>query len=325
MRSHDPPASLSAHREDSRTAMTYDLVIVGSGPAGLTAAQYARRRGFETLVLERESVGGELVNRHHIETYPGFPDGIAGTDLRSRLVSTLEELDPEVRLEAVESVAPGDPHVVHTDADTYEARALLVATGASHADLGVPGEGEYDGAGVFYCAQCDGPLYRDEHVAVVGGSDHALTDALFLTDFADSVTLVSREDSLEAGDHLRERAADAPDLDVLLDTEVTAIDGTDGVVESLALRDVETDESRTLPVGGLYVCTGTEPNTSFLDGTVPLTDDGSVAVGPDLMSDVDGVFAAGDTRQDAGHEVAAAVGDGAVAARSITHYLDDRD
>ncbi|MFC6723737.1 NAD(P)/FAD-dependent oxidoreductase [Halobium palmae] len=302
--------------------MAYDVTIIGTGPAGLTAGQYAYRRGLDTLILEKEGVGGELVNRHHIETYPGFPDGISGPDLRSKLVAELEEYDAEVRLTEVEGITPGDPHTIRTGGEEYESEAVILATGGEHSDLDVEGEERYDGHGVFYCAQCDGPLYRDEHIAVVGGSDHALGDALFLTKFASSVTVVSRQKRLSAGEHLRERAESNSKIEIMLDTEVTGVEGENGLVNGLTLVDGETDEEQLREVGGLYVCVGLDPNTMFLEGVVPLTEKGSVVVGSDLMTGVDGIYAAGDVRQHSGREVTASVGDGAVAARSVARHLE---
>lgn len=302
--------------------MVKDVIIIGMGPAGLTAGQYAARRGLETLLLEKGSIGGELVNRHEIDTYPGFPDGIAGTELRSKLVAELEKHAPAVELAAVEAIDSGDPHVVRTDQTEYRAKTVILATGGSAGRLDVPGADEYVGQGVFHCAQCDGPLYRDEEIAVVGGSDHALTDALFLTQFAASVTVITREEALDVGDHRRSKVEANPDVDVLCDTEVTRIDGDDGVADALELVDTRTGDERRMSVGGLYVCVGREPNTTLLDGVVPLTGDDRVAVGPDLMTEVEGIFAVGDVRQGAGREVAAAVGDGTVAARAVAKYVE---
>lgn len=301
--------------------MMYDVIVIGTGPAGLTAGQYTSRRGLETLLLEKESIGGELINRHEIETYPGFPDGITGTELRSKLVAELEKHETAVELGEVEAIRPGEPHVVRTAATKYRGKTVILATGGRHSHLDVPGADQYEGRGVFHCAQCDGPLYRDEKIAVVGGSDHALTDALFLTKFASAVTVVTREARLSAGEYFRDEVGADPDVDVLRNTEVTAIDGDDGVVDVLELTDTESDGERTLSVGGLYVCIGLDPNTAFLD-SVPLTDDGHVVVGSDLMTEVEGIFAVGDVRQDAGREIAASVGDGAVAARAATKYIE---
>lgn len=300
----------------------YDVIIIGAGPAGLAAAQHAHRYGLETLLLEKENIGGELINRHDLENYPGFPDGISGTDLRAKLVDELEAYDPEVKLAAVEEIEPGPPHAVRTGSSDYRARTVILATGGRHGDLGVPGEDRYDGRGIFYCAQCDGPLYRDEEIAVVGSDTHAVTDALFLTEYASSVTIVTRDDRLAVGEHLRADVESNPDLEVLYDTEVTAVEGEDHLLEALELVDGATGEERTLAVGGLYVCTGIEPNTEFLEGVVSLTDDGAVAVDSALMTDVDGIFAAGDVRQHAGREVAASVGDGVTAANSAARYVD---
>lgn len=305
--------------------MTKDVIIVGTGPAGLTAGQYTARRGLDTLLLEKESIGGELVNRHQIDTYPGFPDGIAGTELRSKLMAELEKYDPVVELAGVEEIDPGDPgepHVVRTARTEYRAESVILATGGSYAPLDVPGAEEYAGRGVFHCAQCDGPLYRDDDIAVIGGSAHALTDALFLTEFAASVTVITREEALAAGDRFRSEVDANPDVEVLCNTEVTAVDGDDGVADTLELVDAISGDEHRMAVGGLYVCVGRDPNTGFLDGIVSLTDDGSVAVDLDLMTDVGGIFATGDMRQGSGREVAAAVGDGAVAARAAARYVE---
>ena len=304
--------------------MVYDVLIIGTGPAGMTAGQYAYRRGLDTLLLEKQGIGGELVNRHRLENYPGFPDGISGTELRSKLVTELEKYDSEVKLATVEGIDPGQPHTVRTSEGEFRSETVILATGGEHSHLDVPGEDRYDGRGVFYCAQCDGPLYRDEEVAVVGGSDHALIDALFLTEFASAVTIVSRDDRLSAGEHLRARVESDPDVEVMLHTEVTAVDGADQTVDALELADTESGDERTLSVGGLYVSVGIDPNTEFLDGAVPLTDEGTVAVDSDLTTAVDGIFAVGDVRQHSGREVAASVGDGVVAVKSAVRYLSRR-
>lgn len=304
----------------------YDIIIVGTGPAGLTAGQYASRRGLETLLIEKGSIGGELINRHGIETYPGFPDGIAGTELRSNLIAELEKHDADLELAEVTEIEPGKPHVVRTTETAHRGTIVILAMGGQHSRLDVPGAERYEGRGVFYCAQCDGPLYRDEKIAVVGGSDHALIDALFLTEFASDVTLITQKPNLSAGEYFRERVETDPDITVLRNTEITAIDGED-VVEALDLVDTENDDGRTLSVGGLYVCVGLDPNTGFLHSEEPghgvnLTDNGQIVVGSDLMTEVEGIFAVGDVRQDSGREIAAAVGDGAVAARAAANYIE---
>lgn len=301
--------------------MVYDIAIIGTGPAGLSAGAYAGRRGYDTVFFEDESIGGELVNRHEIQSYPGFPDGIAGTELRSRLVNTVEAYDPDVEMVAVEDVDPGAPHELHTQNGTFRASAVVVATGSSPKRLGVPGESDYWGRGVFDCATCDGPLYAGERIAVIGGRNHAVIDALFLTNHASEVLLVERAEELTADESLAADARADQQIEVLTGTSVTEIRGDDGVVTSIQLRDRESDETRIESVGGLNVNVGAVPNVSFLEDTVEL-DDGGVIVGPDMETSVEGIYAAGDVRTDSPLEVAAAVGDGVTAVRSARTYLE---
>lgn len=306
-----------------------DVIIVGSGPAGLAAGYYAGRRGFDTLFLEKESIGGELVNREEVRNYPGFPDGVSGTDLRSAMLSAADAYDPDVTLTEVEAVEPGSPvdpdtpHTVRTTNDEYAGKTVIVATGGEPSALGVPGEDEYGGMGVFYCAKCDGPLYRGETIAVVGGGDHAVTDALLLTEFAEEVVLLEPTDSLSADQHLRNEVEAEPGIDVRYGTAVTEVLGAEGVLSGLRVEDVETGEERTLDVGGLYVHVGIDPNTGFLEDAVSLAEDGSVDVDVRMETDVEGIFAAGDVRRHSPRTIPAAVGDGVVAIDSATEYVED--
>ncbi|WP_247004154.1 NAD(P)/FAD-dependent oxidoreductase [Halosolutus gelatinilyticus] len=302
--------------------MVYDIAIIGTGPAGLSAGAYAGRRGYDTLFFEDESIGGELVNRHEIQSYPGFPDGIAGTELRSQLVNTAETYDPDVEMAAVEDVDPGAPHELHTQHGQFQASAVVIATGSSPKRLGVPGESDYWGRGVFDCATCDGPLYAGERIAIIGGRNHAIIDALFLTNHASEVLLIERAEELTADESLAADARTNQQIKVLTGMSVTEIQGDDGVVTSIQLRDLESDETSTESVGGLNVNIGAVPNASFLEDTVDLDDDGSVIVGPDMETSVKGIYAAGDVRMDSPLEVAAAVGDGVTAVRSARTHLE---
>ena len=306
-----------------------DVIIVGSGPAGLAAGYYAGRRGFDTLFLERESIGGELVNREEIRNYPGFPEGISGTELRSSMLSAADAFDPDVTLTEVEAVEPApsrgpdSPHVVRTTDGEYEGKTVVVATGGSERRLGVPGEEAYEGMGVFYCAKCDGPLYRGETIAVVGGDTNAVTDALLLTEYAEDVVLFERSGALSADEQLREEVAAAPGIDVRYGTAVIEVLGEDGVLTGLRVEDVETGEAETVDAGGLYVHVGIDPNTAFLEDAVSLAEDGSVDVDVRMETDVEGIFAAGDVRRHSPRSIPAAVGDGVVAIESATEYVED--
>lgn len=301
----------------------YDVVIVGSGPAGLSAGIAAGRAGLSTVILEKDSIGGELVNRDSIPNYPGFPDGIGGPELRSTLVSTLEEYDPKAILTEVEGIEPGDPHTIKTADGEYEGRSVIVATGGREKELGVPGEEEYSGRGVFYCAKCDGPLYQDETIAVVGGNEHALTDTTFLAGLTDRVILVESDSELSGGAEVRGQIESESAVEVLLDTEVLELAGENGLLESIRVADTDGSNERTIDVTGLYVHVGIEPNTGFLADTIPLTEEGSVIVDANMETDIDGVYAAGDIRQGSPRMIAAGVGDGMVAVESIKQRLVD--
>jgi thioredoxin reductase (NADPH) len=304
----------------------YDLLVVGSGPAGLAAGVAAGRQGLAAVVLEADAVGGELVNRHTIEGLPGHPE-TTGPDLRSTLVDQLGEAGGQVRLTAVEGVrrldGAADPagFAVETTEGSYRARTVVVATGGRPVRLDVPGAEAYDGRGVFYCAVCDGPLYAGETVAVAGGDDWALTDACYLTDHAERVIVLTERPRLPAGESLRERVANHPAIEVRTATEVHGVGGGQ-VLEHLEL--VDNDGEYVEPVGGLYVQQGVEPAASYLPEWVPRSDCGAVAVDQALETEVSGLFAAGDVRESSPRTVAAALGDGVTACRSATRYLGER-
>lgn len=305
-------------------ASDYDLLVVGSGPAGLAAGIAAGRRGLEATIFERESVGGELVNRHTIENLPGRPE-TTGPDLRSTLIDQLGDAGGQIRLSAVEDIRESEGDVdfeVETAEGTYRARTVVVATGGRPVRLDVPGAEAYAGRGVFYCAMCDGPLYDGEVVAVSGGDDWALADALYLTDYAERVVVIEEESRLPAGGTLRERVADHPDVEVRLDTEIRGVGGED-VLERLEFFDRVEETEYVEDVGGLYVQHGVEPEGSFLPEWVPRTDCGAVAVDQSLETAVTGLFAAGDVRESSPRTVAAALGDGVTACRSAMRYLEE--
>lgn len=315
----------------------YDLVVVGSGPAGLATGITAGRQGLAAVVFEAESVGGELVNRHNIENLPGWPD-MSGPELRSTLVDQLGAVGGQVRLAAVDDVRRGDSGAssdedvqersdvsglaVDTAEGTYRARTVVVAAGGRPARLDVPDAEAYRGRGIFYCAMCDGPLYADEVVAVSGGDDWALTDALYLTEHADSVVVIEPGPRLSAAEQLRERVVDHPDIEVRTDTEIQDVGGED-ILERLELFDRNQGVEYVETVGGLYVQHGIEPETSILPQSVQWTDCGAVAVDQSLATAVPGLFAAGDIRQSSPRTVAGALGDGVTACQSAARYLGD--
>ena len=303
--------------------MTADLLVVGAGPAGLSAGTFANRAGLETTVIESESIGGELVNRPSIEDLPGHRP-IAGTELRSTLVERFEDAGGSITLgtvERIETDGDDEPFRVTTSAGEGLVRAVVLATGGTPAPLGVPGEESFEGRGVLHCATCDGPLYAGETVAVAGSSDWAVADALSLAEHADRVVLFEPTDALEAREELRERLVEHPDVEVRTGTEIVDLDGDD-VLERLTLLDRADGTESVESVGGLYVQQGVDPATDPFADVVSLTDDGEIVVDAGLATDTPGMFAAGDVRQSSSRTVAGAIGDGATAARSAAAYVE---
>ncbi len=281
---------------------------------------YAGRSGLDVLFFERESIGGDLVNRHKIRSYPGFPDGISGTELRSKLVAAAEQYESEVNLEAVESIEPGSPHEVQAASGTYEASAVILATGGREASLGVPGEEEYEGRGIFHCAACDGPLYRDERIAVVGGRNHALIDAVFLTKHASEVVMIDSNPELPADGTIVEEVSSHPDIELRTGTTVTEILGSDGLVDGVEVVDNDGD-TEAIELSGVNVNVGIVPNTEFVAETVERNEDGQVVVDDRLETSVSGIFSAGDIRSGSPTEIAAATGDGVTALSAAKEYI----
>jgi thioredoxin reductase (NADPH) len=303
--------------------MVYDILVVGSGAAGLATGITAGRRGLEAMLFEKESIGGELVNRHTIENVPGLSE-VSGSELRSTMVEQLREYGVSITLTAVEAVRDEEPFEIVTTDGEYRGRTVVIAGGGQPVRLDVPGAEEYRGRGVFYCAMCDGPLYADDVVAVSGSDDWALTEALFLTEHASRVVVIEEGKRLKAGKSLRERVADHPRIDIETRTEIRAVDGDD-VLQRVELVDTQDGTERTEPVDGLYVQHGIEPDSSYLADVVSRTDRGEIVVNQALETNTPGLFAAGDIRQSSPRTVSAAIGDGMTACRSAARYLDLRE
>lgn len=298
----------------------YDLIIIGGGPAGLTAGMYACRARLKTLLLEKLIHGGQVMLTDLVENYPGFPDGISGFELSDRMRRQAERFGLEFQVGEVQGLDPGLPHKVILEDRQLTAGAIIIASGARYRHLEVPGENELTGKGVSYCATCDGALYRDQEIAVVGGGDTALTDTIFLTRFAGKIHLIHRRDAFRGEKVLQEQVLAQEKVQIHWDTIVEEIQGT-AVVESLKLKDVKTGECSTLPVSGVFIFVGITPNSAWVRERVSVDEWGFIVTDAHMATSTPGVFAAGDVRSKLLRQISTAVGDGAIAAFSAEQYL----
>jgi len=302
----------------------FDLVVVGAGAAGLTAATFAARHGLRVVVVERVGAGGQIINADRIENFSGFPGGIAGHDLGPLLHEQAEAAGAEFALDTVAAVEPAGAHrIVRGAADAWRARAVVIAAGSAPRPLGVAGEQQFLGRGVSSCAACDGPLFAGQEVCVVGGGDTALDEALVLARHASRVTVFHRGARLRAQQALLDRAAASAEIALALETAVEEILGGDAVA-GVRVRAARTGASRVQNVRGVFVCIGLAPNTAFLRGTLALDATGHVETDIAMRTSVEGIFAAGDIRSGSVAQLAAAAGDGATAAISAVRYLTQR-
>ncbi len=300
------------------------LVIVGSGPAGYTAAVYAARAGLSPVVIAGSvTAGGELMNTTDVENFPGFPEGIQGPDLMENMRQQAERFGAQVVYDDVASIdfTPGAHKLITALGSEYTAQAVILATGSAYRHLNVPGEEELSGHGVSWCATCDGFFFKDQHIAVVGGGDSALEEATFLTRFASKVTLIHRRQEFRASVAMQKRAQADPKLEFLLDSEVASIHG-DSSVTGLTVRNTVTGEESELSVTGLFVAIGSDPRTDLFKEALDLREDGYLAVdGRTSKTSIPGVFAAGDVIDPFYRQAVTAAGSGCVAALDAEHYL----
>jgi len=308
-------------------AWDYDIVIVGAGPAGLTAGIYAGRARLKTLLLEKLIHGGQVMTTDLVENYPGFPEGISGFELSDRMRKQAERFGLEFRSGEVLELVPGpDHHLLRLEGEELHAGAVIIASGAGYKKLGAPGEKEFTGKGVSYCATCDGALYKGDTIAVVGGGDTALTDTVFLSRFAEEIHLIHRRDSFRGEKVLQEQIfalQKEKKVEIHWDTVVKEIQGTQAV-ETIQLRNVKTKELSSLPVAGVFIFVGIVPNTAWLHDRVPLDEWGFIFTNAQMATSVPGIFAAGDVRNKLLRQIATAVGDGATAAFFAGSYLDEQ-
>jgi len=299
-----------------------DIVIVGAGVAGLTAATVAGRHGLKVIVVDRTGVGGQISTAERIENFPGFPQGIAGHELGPLLHEQAEAAGAEFMLDTIESIEAEDGRFLVRGADTLRARAVIVAAGSTPRQLGIPGEEPFLGKGVSHCASCDGPFFKGQEVVVVGGGDSGLDEALVLAAHAARVTVVHRGANLHAQQSIVTRAATDPKVAILLDTVVEEIVGGDAVT-GVRLRDRKSGDVRLQPVKGVFVYVGSEPNTRFLQGFVALDGSGHIETDTMMRTSRPGLFAAGDIRKGSVAIIAAVAGDGATAAVVAARYLQN--
>ncbi len=299
----------------------YDIAVVGSGPAGLTAALYAARANRSVLVLEKEGFGGQVTHSPKIENYPGEL-AMSGMEFADRLVEQVLAQGAVTELCEVTSIEDlGDRKLLHTDSGDFEARAVIIAAGVRHRRLGLPREQELEGAGVSYCAVCDGAFFSGQDVAIVGGGNSALQEAVLLSELCRKVYVVQNLPRLTGEAKLAEKLAAAPNVEIIMPALATALEGEESVT-GLTIQLTATGESRTLPVQGVFVAVGLEPENRPFEAVAPLDERGYIAAGEDCLTATAGVFVAGDCRSKAVRQITTAAGDGAVAALAAIRYLD---
>jgi thioredoxin reductase (NADPH) len=299
----------------------YQVIIIGGGPAGLTAGLYCARSRLNTLLIEKGIVGGQITNAERVENYPGFPRGISGIELGRLIHEQATSYGLEILLTEVTGAVPGPRNnLVSTDEGDFTSESIIIASGSQYRKLGVPGEDKFVGKGVSYCATCDGPLFRDKTVAVVGGGDAAITEALYLSKFASSVKVIHRRSQLRAGKIVQERAMAEPKLEFVWDAVVTQIEG-DGLTRQVGLKNTKDGKISVLEVAGIFVAIGSEPNSAQWQGLLPLDEAGCIITNEVMETKAPGIFAAGDVRHNSARQAVTAAGDGATAAMSAERFL----
>ncbi len=302
----------------------YDVIIIGSGPAGFTAGIYTSRAKLKTLIITGSLPGGQLMTTSEVENYPGFPNGIFGPELMMNMRQQAERFGTTIVDDEVLKVDFKNlPFLISTHSERYEGRAILLCTGASPRKLGIDGEQEFGGRGVSYCATCDGPFFKGEEIAVIGGGDTAIEEATFLTKFGKSVKIIHRREFLRASKILQEKAFENSKIQFIWNHVVTKISGNKKI-ESIDLKDLITGKSQNLVVGGLFVAIGHEPNTSIFKDQLELDDKGYVVLKENTRTSVEGVFAAGDVHDYRYRQAVTAAGFGCMAALDVEKWLSEK-
>ena len=298
----------------------YDVIILGAGPAGLSAAVYAKRARLNALLIEKGGAGGQVLSTYEVDNYPGLP-GVTGMELGQIFSQHADKFGIEKVTAEVIAIAAGEgKKIVKTNQGNYETAAVIIATGAKHARLGLEKENELTGMGVSYCATCDGAFYKDAEVAVVGGGDVAIEDAIFLARGCKKVYLIHRRDELRGAKALQETLFALPNVEVIWDSAVREIEGEDEVT-GIRVANVKSGEERSLPVEGLFIAVGIIPNSEAFEGLVSMDKGGYIVAGEDCKTDIPGIFAAGDVRTKPLRQIVTAAADGANAIYSVQEYL----
>jgi len=309
---------------EGKETKIYEVIIIGGGPAGLTAGLYTSRSRFNTLLIEIGLLGGQMTTTEVIENYPGFPQGINGDELSRLMEEQAKRFGLEVvSQEVVEVKLEGERKLVKTDESTYLCEALIICTGTEYRKLGIPGEKEFTGKGVSYCATCDGAFFKDSQIVVVGGGDSALTEALFLTKFAKELTIIHRREALRGTKIYQERVLSNPKIKMLWNSVVQRIKG-DSIVRSIVIKNVKTGEIDEFNTEGVFLFVGVSPRTQFLKNLITFDEAGYIVTDENCETSIKGVFAAGDCRKRLLRQIATAVGDGATAAFATEKYLEER-
>ena len=304
-------------------SVNYDLVIIGGGPAGLTAGLYAARSKLNAILIEKVVPGGQVLITDWIENYPGFPNGLSGPDLIQKMTDQVKRFDLKIESNEVTSVDLAQPvKTIFLTDRSITTHTVIIATGASPKKLDIPGEDTFSGKGVSYCATCDGPFFKDRPVAAVGGGDTAVQESLYLSKFAEKVYLIHRRDQLRAAAILQNRAMNNDKIEFVWDSELTDINGLTHV-ESITVKNVKTGDKRQIQVDGCFIWVGIIPNTQFLSNAVELDETGFIITDLTMGTSQPGVFAAGDVRKTPIRQIATAVGDAAIAVHSAEHYIEN--
>ena len=301
-----------------------DVIVIGAGPAGMTAALYASRSNLSVLLLERGAPGGQLNNTAEVENYPGF-DRIMGPDLAEKMYEPLEKFGTQHAYGIVQELKDcGDYKEVLTDSETFQAKTVIIATGCEHRHLGVKGENEFAGRGVSYCAVCDGAFFRNRKLLVIGGGDSAVEEAIFLTQFADEVVIVHRRDELRAQKVIQDRAFANPKISFIWDSVVEEIVGDNMMMSGAIIRNVKTEEVHEEKAGGIFIYVGLDPLTEAFKGNGITNQEGWIVTDDEMRTAIPGVYAVGDVREKTLRQITTAVGDGSIAGQQVFAYIEEQ-